>query len=63
MEVSVEGEVMMDYRLISDALERGSEQARQGHIALLILHILNGRYTVRDSRTIISIPGRTMAER
>ena len=46
--VSIKGEVMMDHRLVSDALKRRDEQARQGHIALLILPGLNGRHTVCD---------------
>ena len=54
---------MMDHRLISDALKRRDEQARQAHIALLIRPGLNGRYTFATPRTIISIIGRTMAER
>ena len=40
---------MMDHGLISDTLKRRrDEQARQGHIALLILPGLNGRYTFCD---------------
>lgn len=41
---------MMDHRLISDALKRRDEQARQAHIALLIRPGLNGRYTFCDSK-------------